>query len=155
MDDKIRIRHVLVAMLIGFSCIFMGTIKGRQEREVLPNVIIEPPTTEWETVTMTVTAYCPCELCCDDWGKILVSSGERKTASKHTIKEGDKFVAAPRKYPFGTEMIIEGYADGKIVKVEDIGGAIKGNKLDVYFDDHQEALNWGVRDIEVKVRIKK
>jgi len=155
MDDKIELKHVVVAILIGFTCIFLEMKKGKAEQEVLPNVIIEKPVDEWETVAMKVTAYCPCELCCDDWGKILVSSGERKTSSGHTIRKGDKFVAAPRKYPFGTEMIIEGYAGGKIVKVEDVGGAIKGNKLDVYFDNHQDAKNWGVRDVEVKVRKKK
>ena len=109
---------------------------------------------KWIVVKMEVTAYCPCEICCDDWGKIPVSSGKRKTAGGHIIHVGDKFVAAPRTYPFGTEMVIEGYAGGSIVKVEDVGGAIKGNKLDLYFDTHQEALNWGVQDVFVKVKVK-
>ncbi|MHC4720522.1 MAG: 3D domain-containing protein, partial [Planctomycetota bacterium] len=37
------------------------------------------------------------------------------------------------------------------VKVLDRGGAIKGNRLDVFFHSHQQALNWGVRYIDVKV----
>jgi len=113
---------------------------------------LEKNSTKWETVEMNVSAYCPCEKCCDHWGKIPVSSGKRKTASGHTIKVGDKFVAAPRTYPFGTEMIIEGYAGGKIVKVEDVGGAIKGNKLDLYFDSHQAALDWGRKTVIVRVK---
>ncbi len=107
---------------------------------------------KWKTVKMNISAYCPCKKCCEQWADIPVSSGKRKTASGHTIHVGDKFVAAPRNYPFGTEMVIEGYAGGKVVKVEDVGGAIKGNKLDLYFDTHKEAQLWGRKDVFVKVR---
>jgi 3D (Asp-Asp-Asp) domain-containing protein len=55
-------------------------------------------------------------------------------------------------YPFGTEMIIHGYKSGKAVKVLDRGGVIRGNRLDVFFDSHQEALKWGVRHLDVKIR---
>ena len=51
-------------------------------------------------------------------------------------------------------MLIEGYNASKAVKVYDRGGAIKGNKLDVFFHTHQAALEWGVRYIDVKVRRK-
>ncbi len=116
----------------------------------------KPKSTEqWKTITMRVTAYCPCNKCCDQWADIPISSGKRKTASGHTIHVGDKFVAAPRNYPFGTEMVIEGYAGGRVVKVEDVGGAIKGNKLDLYFDSHNTALQFGRRRIDVKVKILK
>jgi 3D (Asp-Asp-Asp) domain-containing protein len=111
-------------------------------------------TLKWETVKMKVTAYCPCKKCCEQWADIPVSSGKRKTASGHTIKVGDKFVAAPRSYPFGTEMVIDGYAGGNVVKVEDVGGAIKNNKLDLYFDSHKTALIWGVRYVDVKVKVR-
>lgn len=83
-----------------------------------------------------VSAYCLCEKCCGKWAKVL----PRKTASGHLIKPGDKFVAAPKNIPFGTWLDIPGY--GK-VQVLDRGGAIKGNKLDVYFSTHKEALKWG------------
>lgn len=54
-------------------------------------------------------------------------------------------MAADKSVPFGTLVIVPGYADGRPVKVLDRGGAIKGNRLDVFFTDHQEALNWGVQ----------
>jgi 3D (Asp-Asp-Asp) domain-containing protein len=111
------------------------------------------PKEVWKTTSMKVTAYCPCKKCCEQWADVPVSSGKRKTASGHTIHVGDKFVAAPRNYPFGTEMVIEGYAGGKVVKVEDVGGAIKDNKLDLYFDSHKTALTWGVRYVDVKVKV--
>ena len=99
---------------------------------------------QWQTVPMRVTAYCPCPKCCGRFSDGI-------TACAHKIKPGDTFVAADQMYPFGTEMIVPGYNNARPVKVLDRGGAIKGNRLDVFFHSHQQALNWGVRYIDVKV----
>lgn len=99
----------------------------------------------WKIIPMRVTAYCPCEKCCGQWA-------DGVTANGHVIEPGDRFVAADRRFAFGTRMIIKGYNDSKTVKVYDRGGAIKGNKLDVFFHTHQAALEWGVRYIDVKVK---
>jgi 3D (Asp-Asp-Asp) domain-containing protein len=100
---------------------------------------------EWQTVRMRVTAYCSCPKCCGEY-----SGGP--TASGHHILPGDTFVAADRKYSFGTEMLIDGYNSGEPVKVLDRGGAIRGDKLDVFFASHEEALKWGVKYIDVKIK---
>ena len=97
---------------------------------------------EAEYRTMRVTAYCPCEKCCGKYADGITASG-------HVIQAGDRFCAASKDYPFGTMITIPGY--GK-AEVRDRGGAIKENRLDVYFDTHQEALNWGVKNLTVKVR---
>lgn len=102
---------------------------------------------EWETIQMRVTAYCPCRKCCG-----IFSDGV--TACGHKIHPGDSFVAADKRYPFGTEMIIPGYKNGEPVKVLDRGGAIRGNRLDVFFNFHKEALKWGVKNLNVKVHRK-
>lgn len=104
-----------------------------------------PAAEQWETVKMRVTAYCPCPKCCGSYSDGI-------TACNHRIRQGDVFVAADSKYSFGTEMVIAGYNNGRAVKVLDRGGAIKGNRLDVFFNSHKEALKWGVRHIDVKVR---
>ena len=93
--------------------------------------------------TANVSAYCPCEKCCGKWAFIL----PRRTASGHLIRPGDKFIAAPKNIPFGTMIDIPGYG---CVPVLDRGGAIFGNKLDVYFDSHKAALNWGRQNLKVK-----
>jgi 3D (Asp-Asp-Asp) domain-containing protein len=49
--------------------------------------------------------------------------------------------------PFGTKVII----DGNTYIVQDRGGAIKGNRIDLYFDSHQEALNFGRQTKEVTI----
>ncbi len=90
-----------------------------------------------------ISAYCPCELCCE-----IYSDGI--TASGHVIQPGDKFVAAPPHIPFGTMLEIPGYG---IVPVLDRGGAIKGNKLDIFFggpEGHYRALQWGRKQLTVK-----
>ena len=110
-------------------------------------VISRDHSDEWQGVKMRVTAYCPCPKCCGKYS-------DGVTASGHRIKTGDSFVAADKKHPFDTEMIIADYNDDKPVKVLDRGGAISGNKLDVFFDSHQKALEWGLRYVNVKVRYR-
>lgn len=90
------------------------------------------------TLLMEVTAYCPCTRCCGPNAQGITASGRRVDYN------GGKFVAADTSIlPFGTRVSIPGYHDGEIVEVIDRGGAIKGNKLDVYFDCHQVARQWG------------
>ena len=102
---------------------------------------------EWEKIKMRVTAYCPCPRCCGEYSDGITACG-------YEIQPGDTFVAADRRYPFGTEMLIPGYSNNRPVKVLDRGGAIKGNRLDVFFATHEEALQWGVQYLEVNVHRK-
>jgi 3D (Asp-Asp-Asp) domain-containing protein len=104
------------------------------------------PAVQWQTRQMRVTAYCPCEKCCG-------RHADGITASGHIIKDGDTFVAADGRYSFGTEMLIPGYNNDQPVKVLDRGGAIRGDKIDVFFNSHSQALEWGVRNLQVKIRI--
>lgn len=95
------------------------------------------------TKTFRVSAYCSCPKCCGKFSDGITASG-------HKIQPGDKFVAAPKEFPFGTAMLIPGY-DDNLVLVRDRGGAIKDNRLDVFFPTHQEALNWGVKYVNVTI----
>ena len=93
--------------------------------------------TTGETV-YKITAYCPCAKCC---GK---TNG--RTASGTTATAG-RTVAASSKFAFGTKLNIGGH----IYTVEDRGGAINGNKIDIFVNTHAEALQWGVRYLSVSV----
>ena len=90
-----------------------------------------------------VTAYCPCEKCCGRFSDGITASG-------YKIRSGDQLVAAPKSIPFHTWIYIPRYSD-EPVEVLDRGGAIKGRRLDVFFSTHQEALNWGVKWLEIKL----
>jgi len=101
---------------------------------------------------VTVTAYCPCEECCGEWAHAPM--GERVMASGEPlapyIEFGQRFCAAPPEVPFGTMIEIPGYGT---VPVLDRGGAIKHNRLDVFFPTHAAALEWGVKELIVTVFI--
>lgn len=85
-----------------------------------------------------ITAYCPCAICCGKQTGIT-ASGARATAN-HTI-------AAPKSFSFGEQVVI----NGTTYTVEDRGGAIQGNRIDIYMNSHSEALAWGVRYLYVEV----
>lgn len=85
-----------------------------------------------------VTAYCACMQCCGKTNGIT-ASGTKATANRT--------IAAPRTFAFGTKVVINGIT----YTVEDRGGAIQGNRIDIYMDTHAEALQWGVRYVQVDV----
>ncbi len=85
-----------------------------------------------------ITAYCSCAKCC---GK---STGITAMGTKATA---GRTVAASSQFAFGTKLNINGHT----YTVEDRGGAIKGNKIDIYVNSHAEALAWGVRYLSVSV----
>ncbi len=101
---------------------------------------------EWKPVEANVSAYCCCKKCC---GKDPNHPAYGITASGHKVKKGDRLVAMDKRFKFGTLVKIDGYNNGKPVKCLDRGGAIKGNKIDLLFDTHQEALNWGRKKMTV------
>lgn len=83
-----------------------------------------------------LTGYCPCVKCCGKTNAITASGA--LATSNHTI-------AADRRYAFGTKMIIL----GQVYTVEDRGGAINGNHIDVFFNTHSEALEFGTKYADV------
>ncbi len=53
-----------------------------------------------------------------------------------------------RVIPFGTKLYIEGYG---FALAADTGGAIKGNRIDLFMDSYSEAIQWGVRDVKAYI----
>ena len=85
--------------------------------------------------TFTITAYCSCSSCCGKSNGITASGV--KAQANHTIAADIKI------FPFETEVFI----NGKSYIVEDVGGGVNGNHIDMYFNSHSEALAFG-RKIE-------
>jgi 3D (Asp-Asp-Asp) domain-containing protein len=111
------------------------------------------------TVRMETTGYCKCGSCCGwkrNWKfQPVVAYGPTKGQPKEvgitaagTRADWGTIAADTRYYPFGTIMYVPGYGWGR---VEDIGGAIKGDHIDLYFPTHNEALQWGRQWHKVKV----
>ena len=115
----------------------------------------EATTTEEKTLEMeymgvfNVTAYCPCEQCCGIWatnrpnGVVYGASGAR-------LKANHSIAVDPTVIPYGTKVVINQIA----YVAEDCGGAIKGNRIDIYFENHDEALAFDARNYDVFKIIK-
>ena len=91
-----------------------------------------------------LTAYCSCEKCCGIWAYNR-PSGVVYGAIGEELKEGYSIAVDPNVIPYGTEVVI----NDKIYKAQDCGGAIKGNRIDIYFNSHEDALEFGVKHEEV------
>lgn len=99
-----------------------------------------------KTIWMTVTGYSPDARSCGD-------SADGRTATNHSVwTNAMQLVAAdPRLLKYGSMVSVPGYANGDVVPVLDCGGAIKGNRLDLLYASHGEALRWGVKRVKVTV----
>lgn len=111
---------------------------------------------------MEVTAYCDCGECCgyyrscwSCWTVPYVSNGRNKGKRKKIgiTSDGSKakkgtIAADIKRYPYGTKMYVPGYGWGE---VHDIGSAIKGNHIDIFFPSHDRAVKWGKQFLKVRV----
>lgn len=92
--------------------------------------------------TFKVTHYCGCSKCCGKWsgGSESNCSGALGTKlSPYSSIAVDRSII-----PLGTILYDE---NGNEYKAEDTGSAIKGNRIDLFVGNHQEALKLGVKEI--------
>lgn len=87
-----------------------------------------------------LTAYCTCPKCCGEWADGFTYTGTVATP-------GRTIAVDPRVIPLGSTVYIN---DLEYI-AEDIGGAIKGNRIDVLFSSHREALEFGVQYANVSI----
>ena len=86
-----------------------------------------------------VTAYCGCKSCNGKWYGSPCKNGEYP-------EEGVTVACDKNVLPLNTYIEIEGYG---IRKCQDTGSKIIKNRLDLYFDSHQKALEFGVKTLKV------
>lgn len=125
-----------------------------------PPMATEPPTEQpatlpettgsWRSLgTYTLTAYCSCQICCGEYAlnRPTDENGDPivYTSIGAIAKAGTTIAVDPSIIPYGTEVKINGHT----YIAQDCGGAIKGNRIDVYFDKHQEALQFGVQTADI------
>ncbi len=83
--------------------------------------------------THRLSFYCPCAVCN---GR---SDGKTKIGTK--MAEGRTIAVDSRIIPLGSRVYIDGYG---VFIAEDIGGAIKGNRIDVCVSSHSRAYDIGI-----------
>lgn len=84
--------------------------------------------------TWTATAYCACPICCGSYASGYTASGTLATQGR-TVACSD--------LEFGTQLLINDH----VYTVEDRG--VEGAWVDIYFESHEEALNFGMQQVEV------
>ena len=82
----------------------------------------------------TVTAYTMAE-----------GNGDGVTATGTVPEAGRTIAVDPRVIPLGSRVLIPGRG---MYHAEDVGGAIKGNRLDIFFDNKKDALLFGRRNLK-------
>ena len=113
--------------------------------ELEPEIVQKP---ELESLgTFFITAYCPCkEVCSGKWGT--------QTASGAIATEGRTVAVDPDVIPYGTVLIITINGQEHEYVAEDCGSAIIGKEIDIYFDSHSAAWEFGEQYAEVFIKHK-
>lgn len=116
--------------------------KTANQPKVISDKSDKPTTRGGTSRTFIATAYTDDEQSQGKW--------VGQTASG--IKPGVGVVAVdPKVIPLGTKLYIEGYNNNKECIAGDTGGDIKGNRLDLFFNTRAEALEFGRKNVQVKI----
>lgn len=101
------------------------------QKPIEPETPVNPSNKE-KLGSFKITHYCPCFFCSGSWGA--------NTATGTVPMPGRTIAVDPGVIPLGSRVEINGH----VYIAEDTGGAIRGNKIDIYVADHTTALNSGV-----------
>ncbi|MEN7972974.1 MAG: 3D domain-containing protein [Verrucomicrobiota bacterium] len=131
---------------------------AKEGRFYFPRRTRPPSGVKPRVIQMETTSYCHCRRCCSyKWflfipyqktGALSFRIKQVGKTSSGTIVRPGSIAADTSIYPYGTIMHIPGYGYGR---VEDTGGAIKGQHIDLYRPNHWFARHWGVQTKQVKV----
>ena len=91
---------------------------------------------------MTVTATAYTAYCTGCSGTTAIGIDLRANPNQRVI------AVDPRVIPLGTKVWVEGYGEAI---AGDTGGAIKGNKIDVFIPSQESAMAWGVKTVKIKI----
>jgi 3D (Asp-Asp-Asp) domain-containing protein len=153
-----RRRRIIIAIALGCAVVLPWLLssppsdKSKKRKAPGSSVPCDPS-------LVLVTGYCNCKKCCGwkkSWfgfGKPVYDYGPNKGKPKQVgvtasgiVASAGTVAADPKVFKFGTRLEIPGYGIGR---VEDVGGAIKGRHIDLWFSTHREALKWGRRWLKV------
>ncbi|MFD4928847.1 LysM peptidoglycan-binding domain-containing protein [Peribacillus butanolivorans] len=91
-------------------------------------------------ITVRATAYtADCQGC----------SGTTATGIDLKANPNTKVISVdPSVIPLGSKVYVEGYG---YATAADTGSAIKGNKVDIFIPNEQDAINWGVKNVKLQI----
>ncbi|HBT19899.1 MAG TPA: hypothetical protein DEA47_00770 [Peptococcaceae bacterium] len=97
-----------------------------------------------KVIKVKATAYDSCEICCGKTDGITKTGTKAKT--DHTI------AVDPKVIPLGSKVYIAEL--GKIYTAEDTGGKIIGNRIDIFMDTHEQAKQFGIRELTAYILLE-
>lgn len=114
--------------------------QAKQAQSTSTQTTTSAPQQGGKTMTVRATAYTAyCTGC----------SGITATGYDLRANPGAKVIAVdPSVIPLGSRVWVEGYGEAI---ASDTGGAIKGNRIDVFIPDNNKVYQWGVRNVTIKV----
>ena len=109
------------------------TTKAKKSNKVVKhNQAVSSSNLSGQTITFNATAYT---------GDTITSTG--------TVPKWGTIAVDPTVIPYGTKVYIPMF--NKVFIAEDCGGAIKGKKIDIFMNSEKQALNFGRRNIQIKI----
>lgn len=124
-------------------------ISFKEGRETITaNLLIPPVPSKEETdspelIEFVATAYCSCQKCCGYWATVR-GDGPVVGAAGVPLVPGVSIAIDNSLYKFGTSFVDQ---EGHTYIAADTGSGIKGNRMDVYFSNHQQAREFGVQTV--------
>lgn len=166
MKKRFVVSAVVIALLTNVGCFNAAEPVQTKPTETTESELIFTPESAMVSETAGVsreivwnslgefqlTAYCSCVHCCGYWATVRPVDEHGNpivyTASGEIAQAGVTIAVDPSVIPYGTEVKIGDH----VYIAQDTGGAIDENRIDVYFDNHQEALLFGMQTEEVFVK---
>jgi len=159
---SVELAIIGIILLLTISAFFLGIRLGHSEDKpsAEPLMILTTETTTEVTTTSTkaeetwtITAYCSCEKCCGSYANNR-KNGVVVGAEGTVLTPG--YSAANNELPFGTVLNIDGYG---VVEIQDrtanwINERYNGKIIDIYFDSHEKALEFGKKTDVIVTTIK-
>ncbi len=147
------LRSVRVAFLFGINLILVFALVRIAAKTTSTSAEAHSPAkADARTITMEVTAYCPCEECCGPWATLSSPNDKRVTSIGDDAAICDGVAADPAILPYRTKLWIPGVGSRE---VDDTGGAMRQSAkegiyhIDLRFPTHAEARTWGVQYLNV------
>lgn len=130
---------VLIALCIFVYLVIAKIFSARYDidfsKRIFTDVVIDYMRKRYTRIEFIATAYSSSSDECDST-PFITASGQR-------VRWG--IVAADKKYPFDTKIYIPYFQ--QVFEVQDRGGAIKGNRIDIWFPSKEAAIKFGVKKL--------
>ncbi len=136
--DGMEIKDYIIEEKILTKPVSCLLVKGT--RKYVPPPLLEAKRGIKKVLNVVATAYSDSKISCGKWAGFLTAIGLKP---KYGVIAVD-----PRVIPLRSKLYVEGYGYGI---AGDTGSAIKGNRIDLCFDTHREAVRYGRKSVKVYI----